>query len=221
MPEFHISPEIKAILPHCRLGILKANIRVENSSAALLNEIELQIWKLQKNLTIEEVSGIPLIEQTKNAYRTLGKDPSRYRPSAEALTRRILLGKELYQVNNIVDLLNLISIRSGYSIGGYDADFIEGDVELSIGKENEPYDAIGRGILNIFRLPVLRDKLGAFGSPTSDSKRTMVRNATKHFIMVFFDLISDDRIINVYNQSEEYLLKFGSAEKIHFKPIDT
>ena len=74
----------------------------------------------------------------------------------------------------------MISIKTGFSIGGYDAAKIEGDIELGIGKENEPYEGLGRGVLNIHKLPVFRDEQGAFGSPTSDSERTGVSQQAKN-----------------------------------------
>lgn len=208
-----ISSEIGRILPACRLGILRYSVRVEDSPVSLIDEIGHQIRNIRQEISIEAISSRPMIEQTKNAYRLLGKDPSRYRPSAEALTRRIVQGKDLYRVNNIVDVLNLVSILSGYSIGGYDADQISTPVILAKGSENEPYEAIGRGILNIHHLPVLRDRHGAFGNPSSDSLRTMVRPATKNFMMVFFDFFSDERLQETLEMSAEYLQKFvkGSA----------
>jgi DNA/RNA-binding domain of Phe-tRNA-synthetase-like protein len=101
------------------------------------------------------------------------------------LLRRVFKGKGLYQVNNVVDLLNLTSVKSGFSIGGYDVGKIEGEIQLSIGKAGEPYKAIGRGELNIEFLPTFRDQKGPFGSPTSDSVRTMITPKTEQFLMRF------------------------------------
>lgn len=211
MANFTISRDLKSIFPACRLGILRADVIVQNSSKALLNEISIRTENIRKDLPIEKVNRLPLIEQTRKAYRLLGKDPSRYRPSAEALTRRIIQRKGIYSVNNIVDLLNLVSVRSGYSIGGYDMDFISGKVILTKGSENEPYNAIGRGTLNIHLLPVLIDDMGTFGSPTSDSIRTMVTETTRRFIMVFFDFMSDNKLNETMQMSEFYLKEYGTG----------
>ena len=87
--------------------------------------------------------------------------------------RRVLQGKELYQINNAVDLINLASMEFGYSIGGFDYDKIVGDtLRLGVGEEGEPYEGIGRGLLNIEHLPVYRDDIGGIGTPTSDNERT-------------------------------------------------
>lgn len=126
------------------------------------------------------------IQDTRKMYKSCGKEPSRYRPSAEALRRRIRTGKGLYSISPAVDIINIISIKSGISIGGYDFSTIRGSVEFRIGGE-EPFEAVGRGPLNIQYLPCLYDEWGPFGSPTSDSVRTMIKAETDELLMVFFD----------------------------------
>ena len=125
------------------------------------------------------------IAATRQAYRRCGKDPSRYRPSAEALRRRLLRGMKLYQIDTLVDIINLVSLRTGFSIGGFDADKIEGDaLVLGIGKADEPYEGIGRGVLNIEGLPVYRDAIGGIGTPTSDHERTKMDIGTIHLLAI-------------------------------------
>lgn len=121
---------------------------------------------------------------TRQAYKRLGKDPNRYRPSAEALRRRILRGLPLYKIDTLVDIINLVSIRSGYSIGGFDADKIVGGLELGVGKEGEVYHGIGRGELNIAGLPVYRDGVAGVGTPTSDEERTKIEMSTTSLLMI-------------------------------------
>ena len=134
------------------------------------------------------------IQATRKVYRLCGKDPSRYRPAAEALIRRILQDKPLYQINTLVDLINLASIAYGYSIGGFDADQFKGDtLTLGIGREGEPYEGIGRGAINIAGLPVYRDALGGVGTPTSDHERTKITLSTTHLVV----------LINGYDGNEE------------------
>jgi len=181
------SSQINTSLPSLRLGHLLAEVKVAPSAPPLLQLIQEQSILMQSQMQMTDIHSIATIQATRDAYKTLGKEPSRYRPSAEALTRRILQGKGLYQVNNLVDLLNLVSITTGFSIGGYDYSKIKGAVEIGVGQADEPYTAIGRGSLNIENLPLCRDELGAFGSPTSDSQRTMVTDKTTQFLMVFFD----------------------------------
>ena len=143
--------------------------------------------EIEKKIPLEDVNTLSPIADTRLAYRKLGKKSGRYRPSAEALLRRVVTGKGLYRINNVVDLINYISIASQYSIGGYDAERIEGAIELGRGRKGEPYEAIARGLLNIENLPVLRDEKAAFGSPTSDSVRTSIALRTKKVLVVFYN----------------------------------
>ena len=125
------------------------------------------------------------IAATRRVYKACGKDPSRYRPASEALIRRMLQGKELYQIDTLVDLINLASIRFGYSIGGFDADKFHGDtLTLGIGKAGEPYEGIGRGMINVEGLPVYRDADGGVGTPTSDNERTKIDINTTHLLVL-------------------------------------
>lgn len=125
------------------------------------------------------------IAATRKVYRSCGKDPSRYRPASEALIRRLLQGKELYQRDTLVDLVNLASIAYGYSIGGFDADKFQGDtLTLGVGKAGEPYEGIGRGTINIEGLPVYRDQIGGVDTPTSDNERTKMEMNTTHLVVL-------------------------------------
>jgi len=139
--------------------------------------------------------------------------------SSEALLRRIVKGSDLYYINNVVDQLNLVSISTGYSIGGYDADKIEGNVEFGIGRLNEPYIGIGRGELNIEGLPVFRDLKGAFGTPTSDSERTMVTEKTKKFLMVIIGFGANEKLNEASKMAVSLLKEFAGADKIEMNII--
>ena len=151
----------------------------------LWEEIDAMCKKFREELTTETLKQIPGIEATRRVYKKCGKDPSRYRPSAEALIRRVLQGKPLYQKKTFVDLINLASIAYGYSIGGFDADKFVGDtLTLGVGKAGEPYEGIGRGVLNIEGLPVYRDELGGVGTPTSDNERTKIDLETTHLLIL-------------------------------------
>lgn len=191
-----------------------AEIKVEPSGLSLWNDIEKEITTLQKQLTKEQIKDIRTVAATRKAYKNLGKDPSRYRPSAEALLRRVLSGKDLYQVSNLVDLINRMSIRTGFSIGGYDYDKIVGEIEMSVGRADDDYQAIGRGKLNIEYLPCLRDTEAAFGSPTSDSQRTSIQEDTQHCLWVFFDFESDAKLDQALEDASLLLQQFAAATRI-------
>ena len=167
-----VSDEIRAVCPDFVGAALEAEFSNSPYSEALWNEIHQFQTAYTSRYTISSIKEMPSIQATRTAYKRCGKDPSRYRPSGEALVRRMLNGHDLYQINTAVDLVNLASIAYGYSIGGFDKDKIQGHtLTLGIGKAGEPYEGIGRGPLNIEGLPVYRDTMGGIGTPTSDHER--------------------------------------------------
>jgi DNA/RNA-binding domain of Phe-tRNA-synthetase-like protein len=221
MTPITISSNLKEKFPKLRLGCIACQVDVRPSDNKIISLSENIFAKVCDELDIGDVSLKPAIRESKEAYRLLGKDPSRYRPSAEALTRRIVKGKDLFWINNIVDILNLISLESGFSIGGYDADKIQGEVEFGVGEANEPYQAIGRGEFNIENLPLFRDEIGAFGSPTSDSQRTMVSMRTTRFLMVIIDFAGNEMLDSTIEKSIEMYKKFAAATDLEAITIST
>ncbi len=215
-----ISPEVKSKCPQLQLGCIQCNLEVTDEYPALLELIQKELTILQSQLMVEDISKIPAIKSSRIGYKSLGKDPARYRLSAEALLRRVVKGKGLYQVNNVVDLLNLTSVKSGFSIGGYDAEKIEGEIQLCIGKTGEPYQAIGRGELNIEFLPTFRDQKGSFGSPTSDSVRTMVTPKTKQFLMPIFNFGGHDNLEEVMRDATSLLEKYAAGSSFETLIVD-
>jgi DNA/RNA-binding domain of Phe-tRNA-synthetase-like protein len=178
--------------------VVEAQVVNSEYCAELWAEIHELEERLKKELTTESVKELPGIAATRRVYRACGKDPSRYRPASEQLIRRLLQGKELYQIDTLVDLVNLASIGFGYSIGGFDADKFVGDtLTLGVGREGEPYEGIGRGMLNIAGLPVYRDALGGVGTPTSDNERTKITLGTTHLVV----------LINGYDGNEQWVVE--------------
>ena len=180
-----VSEEIEKVCPGFVGATVEADVVNSEYNAELWAEINDLGENYKAEYTTETVKTISGIEATRRVYRACGKDPSRYRPAAEALIRRMLQGKELYQIDTLVDLINLASIAFGYSIGGFDADKFVGDtLTLGIGREGEPYEGIGRGMLNIAGLPVYRDAEGGVGTPTSDNERTKIELSTRHVLVL-------------------------------------
>lgn len=180
-----VSEEIEKVCPGFVGAAVEADVVNSEYNAELWAEINALGEKYKAEYTTETVKTISGIEATRRVYRACGKDPSRYRPAAEALIRRMLQGKELYQIDTLVDLINLASIAFGYSIGGFDTDKFVGDtLTLGIGREGEPYEGIGRGMLNIAGLPVYRDAEGGVGTPTSDNERTKIELSTRHVLVL-------------------------------------
>ena len=129
---------------------------------------------------------------------------------------------ELYRIDILVDLINLISIKSGYSIGGFDIDKICGDtLTLGVGNKNDIYEAIGRGILNIEGLPVYRDSIGGIGTPTSDVERTKLSIDTKRLLMTINIYETEMPIENVKELTIELLKKYANATNITSQLFET
>ena len=179
-----IEDRIKEACPDVRIGLIRAKVVNSEFSEELNKEIESLSEKIKSSYELLWINKRPAIAATRQLYKKLGKDPNRYRVSSEALCRRIVKGMGIYQINVLVDFINLISIGSGYAIGGFDADKIQGDsVTLSVGTADDKFEGIGRGILNVEGLPLYRDAIGGIGSPTSDEERTKIELKTTHLQM--------------------------------------
>ena len=180
-----VSQEIESVCPTFVGAAVEAQVVNTPYCTELWDEIHALEERFRQELTTESLKQLPGIAATRNVYKACGKDPSRYRPASEQLIRRMLQGKELYQIDTLVDLVNLASIAFGYSIGGFDADKFVGDtLTLGVGREGEPYEGIGRGIINIAGLPVYRDAEGGVGTPTSDHERTKMTLSTTHLVVL-------------------------------------
>ncbi len=180
-----VSPDIHSVCPQFVGACVDAIVSNSSYCQPLWDEINTMGNKYRSTLTTESLKQLSGIAATRRVYRACGKDPSRYRPASEALIRRMLMGKSLYQIDTLVDLINLASIAYGHSIGGFDADKFDGEIlTLGIGRAGEPYEGIGRGMINIEGLPVYRDATGGVGTPTSDNERTKLTLQTKHLVVL-------------------------------------
>jgi DNA/RNA-binding domain of Phe-tRNA-synthetase-like protein len=215
-----ISDDLKQKTPNMALGVIQCCVSNSQFNAELWQEIQKVTLEVKQTLTFEAIKDQQQIAATRNVYAACGKEPSRYRPSAEALMRRIVKGQDLYQINTLVDLINLVSLKTGYSIGGFDANYVQGNVEASIGREGEPYQGIGKGELNIHNLPVLRDSIGAFGTPTSDEIRTSIRFETSQFLMTINGYTGVNDLKDAMEYSEFLLKKFANAQNLSTSIIE-
>ena len=207
-----LSEEIKAKWPQYRGVAVYATVKNSPYDEALWAEIAHFTEHLRATETTESIKLQPAIVATRDAYRACGKDPSRYRPSAEALRRRLLRGLELYQIDTLVDLINLVSLRTGYSIGGFDADKIVGtDLCLGIGRADEPFEGIGRGPLNIEHMPVIRDAAGGIGTPTSDHERTKMDIDTRHILAIINGYSGGEGLHEAAEMTARLLERYASA----------
>ena len=143
-------------------------------------------------------------------YRTLGVDPTRTRPSSEALVRRILQGKELFQINSVVDAFNLLSIRFALPVGLYDTEYVVPPVIVRKGKAGEGYPGIGKEYVNLEGRLCLVDQEGPFGNPSSDSARTRIRPETTGVLAVFFvpAVLEPQRARQVLNECSGFVERY-------------
>ena len=219
MHQILLSKELATKVSDVQLSCIECDVETVAIHHDLWDEIRQKIIDISSSIKIEDISGIPAIAASRKAYKVCGKDPSRYRLSAEALLRRIVNRGEIYQINNVVDLLNFVSITTGFSIGGYDAEKIKGTIVFGIGKPNEPYIGIGRGELNIENMPVFKDEDGAFGTSTSDSERTSVSLDTKRFLMIIIDYSPVGKLNEAADMALKLLHKYAGAKNVEYKII--
>lgn len=218
--QIKLSSEIKTACPELKVLVVACQVKNSPSDETLWQEIAAEEAAVKAACRIEEINKWAPIKATRTAYKRLGKDPNRYRPSAEALRRRILRDLPLYRIDTLVDLINLVSIRSGYSIGGFDADKIVGDLTLGVGQEGELYQGIGRGLLNIAGLPVYRDQIGGIGTPTSDEERTKISMETTSLLMIINDYSGSEGLFEAGEYAMDLLKRYASAENVEVLVID-
>jgi DNA/RNA-binding domain of Phe-tRNA-synthetase-like protein len=219
MPRLTIDPDLKRKCPHAALGSVAAQVTTRDTPAGLREELKLrenEILKLPEPRALLESSNILA---TRAGYKALGKDPARYRGSAEALLRRVLGGKGFPQINTVVDIINLVSVESRLPIGLYDLAHVQGDILFRAGRAGETYKGIGKYELNLEGLPVFCDEAGPHGSPTSDSERTMVRSSTQKVVAILISFGGAGGLDTAGQRLSELLQKYSEGRELHFEVI--
>lgn len=219
MIDIVISEELKKFCPEITLGCIQAHVDVEGSSESLWKEINDYCGILKKEIRIDELASLPQIKDGREVYKKLGKAPSKYRISSEALIRRVLQGKGVYKINNIVDVNNLISLKSKFSVGSYNTKNLHSPISLMIGEKGEQYKGIGKEYISIENLPVLTDSIGSFGSPTSDSERAMIKNDASEILMCIYSFSNKTNIYEYLKYAKELLERYANAKDIEIKII--
>jgi DNA/RNA-binding domain of Phe-tRNA-synthetase-like protein len=178
---------INARISGVRLGVVEATgARIIPATLELAREMDAACDRLRRELTVEQVGKLDAVSDVRAMFRNWGVDPARYRPSSEALLRRVVGGKGLYRVSNVVDINNLGSIETGWPYGSYDAARLQPPVTFRLGRRGETYEGIGKRTWHLEDRPVLADRQGPFGSPISDSVRTMITEVTSEVLMVIY-----------------------------------
>ena len=215
-----ISNKIREACPQLALAIIICEVKNSVTSDKLWYEIDTEIQRINTTYSLEEINKRPEIAATRKIYKTLGKDPNRYRPSAEALCRRIVREIPIYQVSTLVDIINLVSVRSGFSIGGFDIEKIQGNIRLDVGTAADEFEAIGRGLMNVEGLPLYRDEVGGIGTPTSDNERSKISENTTQLLLIINGYSGEEGLQEAVNHTIQLLEKYAGLKQFETKRIN-
>ena len=189
---------------------------VREGDPALAAEVDAECAALRARYGEGKSSEVPGTADARTLYKALGIDPTKTRPSNEALLRRALKGEALYRINTLVDALNLVSLREQLPFGLYDLGRVEPPVALRLGAASESYEGIRKGPVQVADRPVLVDALGPFGNPTSDSLRTSITLATTRCLAVAYApaAYSPARLDEVLDRTAATLTKACGGELV-------
>jgi DNA/RNA-binding domain of Phe-tRNA-synthetase-like protein len=214
-----IDPKLKAKCPRTALACVTALVEAGASPAALLQEMKMRENEIQRLPFPRGVLESAQVETTRKAYKALGKDPARYRGSAEALLRRVVAGKGLPQINAVVDVINLVSVESRLPVGLYDLGHVVGEIVFRAGRAGETYKGIGKYDLNLEGLPLFADTVGPHGSATSDSERTMVTAATNQVLAVIISFGGTEGLDRWAQRMSALLKQYAAGQDVETRII--
>ena len=207
MKTIHFSETVKNKIQNLQFGFVEVSeIEVQPTPEDFKIELENLVFKLTTKFKTKAPSEDPIVSAIRRMYRDVGWEPTKYRPSSEALVRRLLQGKGLYCINNLVDYGNLVSAQFHIPMGLYDLDKIKGNIFIDTGKEAENYVGISKPQIRAIGKIILRDDEGVFGNPTADSARTSIQKETSHILAVFFCPIALQ--LNYITETIEQLAKY-------------
>ena len=217
--KIQIDADLKKKCPRTALGCLAARVKTGPSPVELLAEMNQRELEIQELPFPRGVLESPQVETVRKAYKALGKDPARYRGSAEALLRRIVAGKGFPQINAVVDVINLVSVESRLPIGLYDAAHVSGSVTFRAGRRGETYKGIGKYDLNLEGLPLFADEQGPHGSATSDSERTMVTSATTGILAIAVSFGGPEDLDRWTERMSALLAEYAAAQNVEIRIV--
>jgi DNA/RNA-binding domain of Phe-tRNA-synthetase-like protein len=203
--------EVQVQLPGVKLGSVEADgIAVTPSPiplAALLDEVS---ERKRKEFTLESLSEEESTRAVRAMFREWGMGPSKYRPSSEALRRRVVQGKGLYRVSNVVDIGNLGSLETGWPFGCYDRARLRPPIAFRHGAPGERYEGIGKQTWHLEGRPILADSEGPFGSPIIDSTRSMITEAAREILVILYapasarDAVLEKSMVRLSERLEQF-----------------
>jgi DNA/RNA-binding domain of Phe-tRNA-synthetase-like protein len=201
-------------IPGVRLGLIEAtDVQVQLVHPGLAAEMDAVCDRIRRTHTIDQVALLDSVRGVRAMFRSWGVDPSRYRPSSEALLRRVVQGKGLYRISNVVDVCNLCSIETGWPFGLYDRAHLDPPIVMRLGQNGESYEGIGKQTWHLAGRPILLDSRGPFGCPISDSTRTMITEATGSLLSVIFApaTVSEEELQRALERYAQRLESFAAA----------
>jgi len=179
--------EIRIELPGVKLGTVEADgVRVVAVDAELTRRMDEVCERKRREFTVESLAEAEPVRAVRAMFREWGMDPSKYRPASEALLRRVVQGKGLYRVSNVVDIGNLGSLETGWPFGCYDRSRIHPPIVFRHGAAGERYEGIGKQTWHLEGRPLLAAAEGPFGSPISDSTRSMITESAAEILVVMY-----------------------------------
>lgn len=185
--EIQISSKLCELVPNFKIGVIHyTNIEVGKSPQMVKGRLQLFQESLYFDLENKNVNDLEGIKEWRQIFKTGGKDPNRYRHSAEALYRRVKKQNYLQPVNSATDLNNFFSLQYQVPIGIYDADKLEGTIIMRLGEEGEEYLGLNERPNSLHNLIITSDDKGPFGSPFVDSERTCVTESTKNALLIIY-----------------------------------
>lgn len=216
------SGQIADKIKDLKLGLVDATqIMVLKGDELFEQELQRLVTELKQKFHDIAPSDDSVVSATRRMYRQVGWEPTKYRPSSEALIRRLIQGKGLYRINNLVDYGNLVSARFHIPMGLYDPDNVQGDIYIDVGNEGESYEGISKSKISAGGKIILRDNYGVFGNPTADSRRTSITEKTNHILAVFFisSTIDDYYAGNTIKSLAQFYSRF-TTDKIVTKIVN-
>lgn len=195
------------------VGVLECEVEIYNETEVgkIIKEFE---EKIANDIEIGDVINMEIIIDGRNAYKKYGKDPSRYRLAVESLYRRLSKGNKLYRINNVVDLGNIISLKTRRSVAVLDYNKIAGNITIRLGTETDVFYGIGRGKLNIESIPLYEDSIGPFGSTTSDTERTMITNKTTKILLFIISFNGTKKLLEELEYASNLYCKHAKASNV-------
>lgn len=207
----------EALKEKIHLAVFQAeDLTVDGTSAALETGLESLVRRIRETYT-QPSEAVGLFGLARELYRSIGLDPTKRRPSSEALIRRIIRGIGLYRIDRVVDTCNLCSIDFALPIGLYDTDEAQWPAALRLGRSGEGYKGLGKDYVNVEGRWTLADQTGPFGNPSSDSFRTRIRESTAACTFVIYAPAScpEDRLDDHLRTAAERMQEYAGGRLVH------